>query len=107
MAAASRHANYIQRMAYEHIYPERTKTKVKRFDKTKIDQHSENYATPDMVERAKAKNVSKYNRTGVRPTPKTRVRHYTIRQGTDNATRSRNAYKKYRKDRSQIRKPND
>lgn len=81
MAAASRHANYIQRMAYEHIYPERTKTKVKRFDKTKIDQHSENYATPDMVERAKAKNVSKYNRTGVRPTPKTRVRHYTIRQG--------------------------
>ena len=81
MAAASRHANYIQRMAYEHIYPERTKTQVKRFDKSKLIKHQDVYVAPKKSEEHAAINTSKYNRTGVRPTPATRVRHYTIRQG--------------------------
>ena len=65
--AAAKHANYIQRIAYEYLYPERSATKVKRFDPSKLKA-----TQPDVKKTAKV--VPKAT------TPQVK-RPYTIRRG--------------------------
>ena len=65
--AAAKHANYIQRIAYEYLYPERSATKVKRFDPSKLKA-----TQPDV------KKTTKVVPKAATPQAK---RPYTIRRG--------------------------
>ena len=65
--AAAKHANYIQRIAYEYLYPERSATKVKRFDPSKL--------------KATQPDVKKTTKVVLKATTPQVKRPYTIRRG--------------------------